>query len=681
MNPKAQDRKWRVLLVEDNLGDARLLVEYLSDPAGAPYQLEHSEDLTSGLDRLNRGGIDLLLLDLSLPDSHGLETFRKAHECVPDLPIIVLSGLSDEKIAIDALHEGAQDYLVKGHVNTPLLVRAMRYAIERKRADQELAKERELFHSLLNSLPDRIYFKDRESRFIRISRTVAEQFRISHPREAMGKTDFAFFLPEHAAAALADEQRIMETGEPVLNKVEKETLPDNSITWALTSKLPLRDRQNRITGTFGISRDITKMKEMEEALQAERNLLRNLIDHLPDYIYVKDPEGRYMINNPAHCKFLGAESAEKARYKTAYDYFAPDVAARFAKDDDAVIRSGKALLDREDQVIDHKGRQVWHLTTKVPLRNAEGQVIGLVCISRDITERKLVQKKIEEANVELARKQDELQATLTKLQQSHEELKSTQQQLIQAEKMQSVGRLAAGVAHEVKNPLAILKMGIEYFSKNVPTNDPSVALVLADMDEAIRRADSIILGLLDFSVPHSLNLHHENLNVVIEQALVLVRHELDIKDPNRHPIEVVRQLCDTMPPVRLDRNRLTQVFVNVLTNAAHAMPNGGRLTIRTYTRELQPGEPGVDDGGRGPDRLRAGETIAIAEILDSGAGIPEENVGRVFDPFYTTKPAGKGTGLGLTVTKKIIELHGGDIEIRNRMEGGVAVTLKFRVAA
>jgi PAS domain S-box-containing protein len=668
--------RWKILLVEDNPPDARLLQEYLTEPGGEAYEVEHVEDLRSGLERLAAGGLDLLLLDLSLPDSHGLETFTRAHEGAPQLPIIVLSGLSDESVAIAALHEGAQDYLVKGQVDAHLLVRAMRYAIERKRAEEALAKERDLFHSLLTNLPDRIYFKDEQSRFIRISRTVAEQFRIRHPREAIGKTDFDFFAPEHAEAALTDERHIMESGQPMLNKIEKETLPDGSITWALTSKLPLRDRRGRTIGSFGISRDITKIKEMEDALEAERNLLRNLIDNLPDYIYVKDTGGRYVLSNPAFRRYLDVTSEADVKGKTVFDFFAPEVAARFNQDDERVLLSQAPLVDREDLVIDRQGRQMWHATTKVPLSNSEGNVIGLVGISRDITERKLAETRLQQANTELARKQSELQITVGELQQSHEDLKATQFQLIQAEKMQSVGRLAAGVAHEVKNPLAILKMGLEYFSRNLPANDSSATLVLDDMNEAIHRADSIILGLLDFSVPHALNQHPENLNSILEQSLALVRHEIE---KSAHPIQVLCELSETLPPVYLDRNKMKQAFVNLLTNAIHAMPNGGQLILHSLSRPLQPGELDRDAGSRLAGRFRAGEPVAVVEIIDSGSGIAEDKLERVFDPFFTTKPTGKGTGLGLTVTKKILELHGAAIDICNRFEGGVRVKLIFKV--
>lgn len=674
MNPSAPQTQFKVLLIEDNLGDARLLQEALGDEAGQAFSLERVDALAPGLQRLEAGGIDLVLLDLTLPDSTGLETFSTTRARFPDLAIIVLSGLDDEALAIKTVHEGAQDYLVKGQSDSRLLVRTMRYAIERKRAEEALAKERDLLHTLLSSLPDRIYFKDLQSRFTRISRAVTEQFKLSHPREAMGKTDLDFFAAEHARVALADERRVMETGVPILGKVEKETLPGGAVTWALTSKLPLRDKKGRVLGVFGISRDITDLKRIEEELARERNLLRSLIDNLPDYIYVKDTQGRFLLDNTAHREFLGVQSTEEILGKTMADFFPPELAEAYARDDQQVLQTGKPLLNRESPVIDRHGQRHWHATTKVPLRDSDGQVTGLVGISRDITERKLAEERLQQANAELARHKEELQKTLGDLQKSHEDLKAAQFLLIQAEKLQSVGRLAAGVAHEVKNPLAILGMGVAYLSKNLASPDENVALILNDMNDAIKRADSIILGLLDFSVPRALDSHAEDLSAVVEDSLALVRHEL-----SNPPIKLHKELSENLPPLWLDKQKMKQVFVNILTNAAHAMTEGGSLTVRTYAKQLQPGETDRDAGSRLADQFRAGETVVVAEVLDTGPGIPEDKLAKIFDPFFTTKPTGKGTGLGLTVTKKIVELHGGMIDIRNRKEGGVAVRILFKV--
>jgi PAS domain S-box-containing protein len=674
VKPGPSNTKHKVLLVEDSPGDARLMRDYLADPAGTAFRLEHASTLEAGLERLTKGDIDLVLLDLSLPDSPMPETFKRVHACAPEVPIIVMSGLDDEKFAIQTVQEGAQDYLVKSFVDTRLLVHAMRYAIERKRAEEALAQERDLLHTLLDNLPDRIYFKDELSRFTRISRAVTEQFKISHPREAMGRSDRDFFSAEHAQSALADEAQVMETGEPILGKVEREVLPDGRTTWALTSKLPLKNRQGKIIGNFGISRDITEIKKFEEQLESERNLLRSLIDNLPDYIYVKDIAGRYLLDNIAHRRWLGATAESEVIGRRVSDFFPANLVATFSNDDQQVILSSQPLLNREERVMDRFGNQRWHATTKVPLRNKDGQVTGLVGISRDITERKLSEQALREANDELARHKDELQKTLNELQRSHEDLKSAQFQLIQAEKMQSIGRLAAGVAHEVKNPLGILRMGADYLAKNLESPDENVGLILADMTDAIKRADGIIMGLLDFSVPHALDSHAEDLSVILEQSLALVRHSL-----NEGGINLVKELPSGLPPVWLDRNKIKQVFVNLLTNAIHATPPGGIMTVRTGARQLAPHEVDHDAGSRLADRFRAGETVVTAEVTDTGGGIPEDKLAEIFDPFFTTKPTGKGTGLGLTVTKKIVELHGGSLEIRNREEGGVVVNIMFKV--
>jgi signal transduction histidine kinase len=157
---------------------------------------------------------------------------------------------------------------------------------------------------------------------------------------------------------------------------------------------------------------------------------------------------------------------------------------------------------------------------------------------------------------------------------------------------------------------------------------------------------------------------------VVEQALSLVQHELV-----RARVTVVTELGKDIPPLKLNRNKIEQVFVNLFMNAVQAMPEGGTLTIRTAAKRGSKLGPVV--GGRKTGPRRSGETLVVAELEDTGTGIPEDKLDRVFDPFFTTKPVGQGTGLGLPVTRKIIELHGGTMDIRNRQAGGVRVTLTF----
>ncbi|HSH95576.1 MAG TPA: ATP-binding protein, partial [Roseimicrobium sp.] len=284
----------------------------------------------------------------------------------------------------------------------------------------------------------------------------------------------------------------------------------------------------------------------------------------------------------------------------------------------------------------------------------------------DVTERKMAEEQLRQANWELARNREELLKALSDLNRSHDALKEAQLQVIQMEKLQLVGRLAAGVAHEVKNPLAVLRMGLDYLASEPASSNPNVAQILQDMKEAIRRADAIILGLLDFSVPGQMDFQPVNLRELVGESLMLVRHEI-----HEHAVTVDMAVAANVRPLFLDRNKMKQVFVNLFTNAVHAMPEGGVLTIRACERDAAPGEIESNPGARDTETIRRHEPVVAVEIDDTGSGIPDAKLSHVFDPFFTTKPTGEGTGLGLTVTRKIIELHGGGITLRNRPEGGV----------
>ncbi len=249
--------------------------------------------------------------------------------------------------------------------------------------------------ALMDSIPDNIYFKDGESRFVRVSKSLLEKFGIDDPSQVLGKTDFDFFTEEHAREAFEDEQRVIRTGQAIVGIEEKETWPDGSVTWVRTSKLPLRDQDGRIVGTFGISSDITARKRAEQALAEERNLLRTLIDSLPDRIFAKDADLRFTLNNAAHLHALGVQSQAEALGKTDFDFRLPETAERYAAEDRAVLHSGQALVNREEQVVLPNGEPGWLLCTKVPLRDAEGKIIGLVGISRDITAQKMAQSALQ----------------------------------------------------------------------------------------------------------------------------------------------------------------------------------------------------------------------------------------------------------------------------------------------
>jgi len=233
------------------------------------FHLELADRLLTGVEKLERQNFDLILLDLNLPEGQSLTIFSQVRAASPRTPTIVLADAENEELAERTMWMGAQDYVLKQQLTGPLLTRTLQKAIARQRGQLAHGYEGFLLQTLMDNIPDAVYFKDTRSRFLMMSRAQSKKFGLADPAQAIGKTDADFFSRPHAQQALADEMKIQQQGKPLVDIQESETWPDGSTTWVSTTKMPLRNQSNRIVGTFGISRDITTRKLAEEAL-AER---------------------------------------------------------------------------------------------------------------------------------------------------------------------------------------------------------------------------------------------------------------------------------------------------------------------------------------------------------------------------------------------------------------------------
>jgi PAS domain S-box-containing protein len=276
---------------------------------------------------------------------------------------------------------------------------------ERMRMQESLAYERDLLRVLLDNIPDRIYFKDTQSRFLKCSNTVVSGLGISRAEEAVGKSDFDFFTEEHARPAYEDEQAIIRTGQPLIGKVEKETWIDGSETWALTTKMPLRNKDGHIIGTFGITKDVTEMKRIEADLAYERDLLRALLENAPDCIYFKDRESRFLKCSQALAERFGFQDAESMIGKKDADFFTEAHARPAYEDEQGILRTGQPILGKLERETYANGKETWALTTKMALRNKAGEIIGTFGISKDVTE-------IKKAESLLAFERDQLRSLM-----------------------------------------------------------------------------------------------------------------------------------------------------------------------------------------------------------------------------------------------------------------------------
>jgi PAS domain S-box-containing protein len=496
---------------------------------------------------------------------------------------------------------------------------------ERRRAEESLVAEQRLLNNLITALPDTIYFKDLESRFIRINNGFIRKHGLSDPAAALGKTDFELFGSEHAGEALADEQRIIKSGEPIINKEEREDWKDGRVTWVSTTKMPLRDGDGAIIGIMGVSRDITERKRAEESLR----LLGSAVEQAEDSIHITDaqlelPGPKLLFVNPAFTKMTGY-TAQEVLGKT------PRI-LQGERTDKAVLARLRAALSRGEpfhgELVNYRkdGSQFQTEIHIAPIRDARGAITHFVAIKRDITERRRFEER-----------------------------------LFQSQKMETVGKLAGGIAHEFNSIMTAILGQSELMLYDLPEGNP-LRKNAVEVHRAADRAAILTRQLLAYGRKQILKPDVLDLNTVLAGMENTLRH-LAGRDVDVH----------IAPPagpklVKADAGQIEQVIVNIVMNAADAMPHGGKLTLEIADTFLDP------EYVSRCHELKAGDYVMLA-ITDTGAGMSDAVKARIFEPFFTTKEVGKGTGLGLATCQGIVKQSEGHINIYS--EPGRGATFKI----
>lgn len=631
----------RLLILSNDSPFIGKLRSLLCTASGLPYTVvgkTTKDEINQALDAFPA---EVVIADMAHNDAASLLNDLKSEEFGGGL-VAVFEKEEDMTTTVIARCP-VQDTLLKTSLD-PLLVRhVLRFARQRRQSQLLLAREQALFSELLNNTPDRIYFKDRNSRFIRVNMGMAVAFGYKDPEELRGKSDFDIHPQERAQDAFNDEQKILQTGEALVGKDETERHADGTIHWVNTLKMPLKNPRGQIIGTMGISRDITSEKQAELALEREKKLLSTILNVLPDNLFVKDAQGRYLMSNPAHIKEIGVDDEARIVGKTVFDFFPQEIAQKLSEQDDRVRSDSKGIYNFEEfrpKNPIHEDR--WLLTSKVPFKDPVTNETLLVGISRDITEQKQNQVKLEKAILEL---------------------RETQKELIEAEKLKIVGRLAAGVAHEVKNPLNIILMAADTLCEEGIEEDERQELC-QEIRKAVQKANNVIFELLDFSAARELQLDYHSLNEVVRTSIALVRHRV-----LKSKVSLHTDLDDGLPEIPLDPQKMEQVLINLIFNAVNAMPEGGRIDIKTSMEKI--GNEADTAKSLLIERFRIGDKSVTLSVSDTGIGIDKDNLSKVFEPFFTTGPNGKSSGLGLMVTKNIIERHHGVLTLRNRQHGGI----------
>lgn len=272
---------------------------------------------------------------------------------------------------------------------------------------------------------------------------------------------------------------------------------------------------------------------------SDRDLLACLLDSIPDRVYFKDEHGRFLRVSQAEARFLGAQSPGEVIGKTDFDYFAPDLARDAFLDEQKVMSTGEAVTGKIERKQFLDGRTGWALVAKIPLRNSAGQLIGTCGISKDITALKETQMALHEANINLAQQQEQLEIALGDARAAHESLKAAQQRLIELENVRWITRLAYGVAHEIRNPLGVLRMALQFFDDRNNSGEREETQIIEMMREAIDRANMVISALMDGALASGTSLQPGEIAATVQEAVEMMKHrqkqDQNSADPPRPP--------------------------------------------------------------------------------------------------------------------------------------------------
>lgn len=389
-----------------------------------------------------------------------------------------------------------------------------------------------------------------------------------------------------------------------------------------------------------------KLAEAEAAARESETQYRRIVETANEGIWLLDANAQITFVNAQMAEILGYKP-EEIRGRHKWDFL-------FDEDQEAVRklfeRRRAGLSEQADvRFKHHNGGVVWTLMSARPLVGDRGEFLGVLDMFADVTERKRAENAVQETS-------EQRERTLAELQTKTEELRATTQQLWQAARLAGVGELAASIAHELNNPLGTVSLRIENLLSKTPPDDPRRKL-LEVIDGEVERMAGLVANLLQFSRAGRDQVSTVDVCEEINRTLELVSHHL-----RKRRIKVATDFTRGVPTIHADRQQLRQVLLNLFTNAADAMPEGGQLAPRVRPSELARGTPAVE-----------------IQVADTGAGIPAELLPRVFDPFFTTKEEGKGTGLGLAICKRIVAQHQGTLGIESEIGHGTTVRVTLPV--
>jgi two-component system NtrC family sensor kinase len=492
----------------------------------------------------------------------------------------------------------------------------------RKKFERDLKDSEEKLRTLFERVRHGLFISSKEGKFLDCNQALLDM--LDYPtKEEFLKIDIARDLYVSPEDRKTFQERIEKDGYVKDMEVEFKKKNGEKITVLLTGH-PIKNEGGEIIGYQGINLDVTERKQIVDELRETNEFFMNLIESSVDGIIAADMKGRIFIFNKG-AEALTEYSAEEVIGKIHITQIYPE---GIAKEVMRRLRSpefggvGK-LFPTQFNVVNKAREEIPIQLSAALIYDGEGNEVASVGIFTDLRPRLKMEKKLQETHL----------------------------QLVSSEKMASLGKLAAGIAHEINNPLGGILIYSSLIMEDVPDDDPRRQDLARIVQEA-SRCKEIVKSLLEFARQTEPKMEPTDINRAITDGLFFLENQALF-----HNIRIVKKLDPFLPFIRGNASQLKQVLINIIVNAAEAMHGNGTLTITSY--------------------LSSDRKTVFLEFTDTGEGISEKNLTRIFDPFFTTKDVGKGTGLGLSTSYGIIESHGGKISVKSKVGEGTTFTIEL----
>ncbi|HEX2866426.1 MAG TPA: PAS domain S-box protein [Ignavibacteriales bacterium] len=640
-----EPKQIRILQIEDNPGDVRLIREMLKDVKSAGCTLKHAPTLATGLEFLNSHECDLVLLDLGLPDSMGLGTLERIHSHNSVIPVVIMTGLDDEELGLKAVQSGAQDYLIKSEIDPDVLVRSIRYAIERKRIEEKLRRSEERFRSTFEQAAVGLAHVSLEGDWLRVNGKLSEIIGYS-PDELLGMNCHKMTHPDDLDGDTRSIELLLSYKAKTYTLEKRYRHKKGHYVWCQLTRSLVEESPEAPKYFLSVIEDISKRKNTELALQNSEQRLSTIFRESPSAIIITSiSRGFYLDVNEAFLRITGYSRDEIiGRGTSEVEMFVnPEERKKLVR----IIEKTGEVRNMEFQFRLKSGETATGLL-QATLLNIENEP-QMLSVVTDITERRKAAEQIQHYVEELQENKVTLENNAREMTELNEKLR---------ELNASKDKFFSIVAHDLRSPFSALLGFSEYMTNHIEELTPEEVKDFSfRIYKSLNSLLKLIENLLQWARIHTGKMEFSpgmfNLNELIMEILNIYN-----MNARRKNIEILCSMSESFD-VYADKDMMDSVLRNLLSNAIKFTSSGGEIEIR----------------------IRRIEGYVEVSVHDTGVGISKDDMERMFriDENMTREGTDKekGTGLGLVLCREFVEMNKGTISVES--EPGLGSTFRFTV--